>query len=120
MQIEQDQAIVTLAAYGDQKAPLDDKGFWAWANTLAEKFREALKGVEALTEAQRFGGSKLLRRHVESITHHPVGLPAIADALLHPSPYMGTRDEHESGIGSLLRQLLERQVSIDKLSQPFL
>lgn len=89
MQVEGERAIVTLAGYGGDHAPLDDEGFLAFTTGFDPEFHTTLRDAEPLTRIHRFNIPVMRRYHFELLREHPPGLLALGDTLCLLDPAYG-------------------------------
>ena len=89
MKVENNQAIVTLAGYGGEQAPIDDEGFIEYTAGFSSEFYQVLKKAESIDRIRTYKVPTMRRYHFESLRPLPVGLLCIGDSICQLDPAFG-------------------------------
>lgn len=88
--VEGDRWLVTLAGYGHDYPPTDDKGFLAFAESLRSPLlAQAIRQAEPLTPIRGYRRTENRRRSYERLTHQPERFLVVGDAVCAFNPIYG-------------------------------
>jgi 2-polyprenyl-6-methoxyphenol hydroxylase-like FAD-dependent oxidoreductase len=87
--VENGTGMVTVGGIGDDRPPLDRRGFAAFAREVSNDVHDIAATAEPLGEPVPFRFSASTRRHYERHRHLPAGLVALGDGFCSVNPIYG-------------------------------